>query len=76
MITHIEIYYQCSHLTNKDHFSKTRIHLLPSDVPPTPGIAGHAAADDGVEHGRGDVPPVEEAVHPLVREHISRVDDC
>lgn len=35
-----------------------------------PGVAGEAGADDSVEHSDGDIPLVEEAVHPLVRENI------
>lgn len=40
-----------------------------------PGVAGQASADDRVEHGEGNVAPVEEAVHPLVRENVSGVND-
>lgn len=36
-----------------------------------PGVAGDAGADDAVDHSDGDVAPVEEAVHPFVRENIS-----
>lgn len=35
-----------------------------------PGVAGHAGADDSVEHSDGDVPLVEGAVHPLVWESV------
>ncbi|TNN64874.1 hypothetical protein EYF80_024872 [Liparis tanakae] len=37
--------------------------------PPSPG---QATADDRVAHGEGDVAPVEEAVHPLVRENSKK----
>lgn len=40
-----------------------------------PGVAGHAGADDRVEHSEGEEPPMEQAVHPLVRENVGRVAD-
>ena len=41
----------------------------------TPGVAGHAGADEGVEHGDGEVTVVEDAVHPLVWEDVGGVGD-
>lgn len=35
-----------------------------------PGVAGHAGADDCVDHSNREVAVVEETVHPLVRENI------
>lgn len=35
-----------------------------------PGVAGHAGAEDCVQHGDREVPLMEEAIHPLVRENI------
>lgn len=40
-----------------------------------PGVAGHAGADDRVEHGEGEEPLMEHAVHPLVWENVRRVAD-
>lgn len=40
-----------------------------------PGVAGHAGADDHVEHSEGDEPLMEPSVHPLVWENVRRVAD-
>lgn len=35
-----------------------------------PGVAGHAGADDCVEHSEGEEPLMEQTVHPLVWENV------
>lgn len=40
-----------------------------------PGVAGHASADDRVEHSEGEEPLMEQTVHPLVWENVRRVAD-
>lgn len=40
-----------------------------------PGVAGHAGADDCVEHSEDEVPLMEQTIHPLVWENIRRIAD-